>query len=122
VNSFTAWLNALANERRVDPNASRAADGSYVPDPTQLSGFLYERFRAEFKTDQPVGLFYAGSQHQNGYIRVAPHRTTHIQTIHAGKVQVQDDKVWPALAKHCQRRGTITGSHHLKTCLFEVRA
>ncbi len=50
VNSFTSWLNALANERRVDPNASRTADGSYIPDPNQLSGFLYERFRAEFKT------------------------------------------------------------------------
>jgi hypothetical protein len=50
VNTFTSWLNALATERRVDPNASRAADGSYVPDPQQLSGFLYERFRAEFKT------------------------------------------------------------------------
>jgi len=50
VNTFTAWLNALANERRVDPNGSRAADGSYVPDAQELSGFLYERFRDEFKT------------------------------------------------------------------------
>ena len=50
VNTFTAWLDALATERRVDPNGSLAADGSYVPDPQQLSGFLYERFRDEFKS------------------------------------------------------------------------
>ena len=50
VNSFTSWLNALATERRLDPNASRAADGSYVPNQQELSGFLYQRFRPEFKT------------------------------------------------------------------------
>ena len=50
VNTFTAWASALANERRIDPNASRAANGAYAPDATQLSGFLYERFRPEFKT------------------------------------------------------------------------
>ena len=50
VNTFTAWLDALANERRVNPTGSLAADGTYAPDPQQLSGFLYERFRDEFKT------------------------------------------------------------------------
>jgi hypothetical protein len=49
VNSFTSWLNALASERRADPNASRAADGTYAPDANQLSGFLFARFRPEFK-------------------------------------------------------------------------
>jgi hypothetical protein len=50
VTSFTSWLNALASERRVDPNSSRAPDGTYAPDPNQLSGFLFARFRPEFKT------------------------------------------------------------------------
>jgi hypothetical protein len=50
VNSFTAWLNALAEERRADPSASQAPDGSYAADPSQLSGFLFARLRPEFKT------------------------------------------------------------------------
>jgi hypothetical protein len=49
VGLFTDWLSALADETRIDPNASRLADGTYTPDPTQLSGFLFDRFRDEFK-------------------------------------------------------------------------
>ena len=49
VDTFVSWITAVANERRADPNASRAPDGTYVPDPTMLSGFLYERLRSEFQ-------------------------------------------------------------------------
>jgi len=45
--AFTQWLQAAEAEglltRQADPNAV------YVPDPNVLSGFLYERFRPEFK-------------------------------------------------------------------------
>jgi hypothetical protein len=49
VNTFVSWASALADERRADPNASRAPDGRYQPDPKALSGFLYERLRSEFR-------------------------------------------------------------------------
>jgi hypothetical protein len=45
--SFTQWLQAAQSEgvlaQPADPNRP------YVPDPNALSGFLYERFRPEFK-------------------------------------------------------------------------
>jgi hypothetical protein len=45
--AFTQWLQAAEAEglltRQADPNAV------HVPDPNVLSGFLYERFRPEFK-------------------------------------------------------------------------
>ncbi len=44
--TFTQWLQAAEQEgllaQPVDPNAT------YVPDPNELSGFLYQRFRPEF--------------------------------------------------------------------------
>jgi hypothetical protein len=45
--AFTQWLQAAQQEGLL----AKAADPSavYVPDPNALSGFLYERFRAEFK-------------------------------------------------------------------------
>ncbi len=49
VNTYISWVAALAEERRIDPNASKAPDGSYAADPNALSGFLFERFRSEFK-------------------------------------------------------------------------
>ena len=49
VNTFIAWVSAIADERQLDANASRAPDGTYAPDPASLSGFLFSRFRDEFK-------------------------------------------------------------------------
>ncbi len=49
VDLFVAWAEAITAERAFDPTASTAADGTYQPDPSSLSGFLYERFRDEFK-------------------------------------------------------------------------
>ncbi|WP_199043966.1 hypothetical protein [Glycomyces salinus] len=45
--SFTSWLNALQAEIAQDPSVR--PDGSYTPDPDELSGFLYSRFRDEFR-------------------------------------------------------------------------
>lgn len=45
--SFTAWLNALNAEIIDDP--SRMPHGSYTPDPDHVSGFLFERFRPDFR-------------------------------------------------------------------------
>jgi hypothetical protein len=49
VDTFVSWLNALAQEGTLDPNGSIGTDGTYVPDPGKLSGFLFQRFRTEFK-------------------------------------------------------------------------
>lgn len=49
VSTFVSWLSALADERRANPNASTGPDGSYQPDPTSLSGFLFARLRPEFQ-------------------------------------------------------------------------
>lgn len=49
VNTFVAWAQALSEERMTNPTASIGPNGTYVPDPNTLSGFLYERFRAEFR-------------------------------------------------------------------------
>jgi hypothetical protein len=49
VDTFVSWASALSQERERDPNASTAPDGSYQPEPHALSGFLYERFRNEFR-------------------------------------------------------------------------
>jgi hypothetical protein len=45
---FLQWLSAIDSERKADPNASIGADGTYEPSPSELSGFLAQRFRAEF--------------------------------------------------------------------------
>ncbi len=46
--SFTQWLQAMQAEGLLDQPAD--SNAGYVPDTTKLSGFLYERFRPEFKT------------------------------------------------------------------------
>ena len=48
VTAFEQWVAAYADERRIDPQSSLGPDGEYVPDPAQLSGFLFTRFRDEF--------------------------------------------------------------------------
>ena len=45
--SFTAWLNALNAEIVKDPSAR--PNGHYQPDGKAVSGFLFDRFRPEFK-------------------------------------------------------------------------
>jgi hypothetical protein len=45
--SFTSWLQAAENEGLLADLS--ATDDGYTPDPTLVSGFLYERFRPEFK-------------------------------------------------------------------------
>lgn len=47
VQTFLQWLQAVNNERAAGAQPI-APEGGYVPDPTKLSGFLYERFRPEF--------------------------------------------------------------------------
>jgi hypothetical protein len=47
VNTFTSWLAAYAQEQ--GPNVAAPRADVYTPDPTTLSGFLYTRFRDEFK-------------------------------------------------------------------------
>ena len=47
VATFLAWLDAAKQE--IDSGEIDVSAG-YDPDPTTLSGFLYERFRPEFKT------------------------------------------------------------------------
>lgn len=49
VSTFVSWMQALAEERRANPDASVGPGGTYVPDPHSLSGFLYEHFRAAFR-------------------------------------------------------------------------
>jgi len=46
VATFLAWLEAVQNE--IDAGELQIGDG-YQPDPESLSGFLYARFRPEFK-------------------------------------------------------------------------
>lgn len=45
--SFTSWIGALQEE--IIAGTSERPAGAYEPDPQQVSGFLYERFRPEFK-------------------------------------------------------------------------
>ena len=46
--TFTEWLSAAEREGLLSEQAGPAEDG-YEPDASLLSGFLYERFRPEFK-------------------------------------------------------------------------
>jgi hypothetical protein len=50
VNSFTSWVSAIGSERRAGIDDGFAADGTYTPKPGTESGFLYARFRPEFRT------------------------------------------------------------------------
>lgn len=45
--TFTQWLNALNTEIQTDPTAY--PEHGYTPNPRRASGFIYERFRSEFK-------------------------------------------------------------------------
>jgi len=47
--SFTQWLQAVESEGLLDAPADPAQGDAYEPDPTVLSGFLYQRLRPEFK-------------------------------------------------------------------------
>ncbi|TDC49626.1 hypothetical protein E1212_17620 [Jiangella ureilytica] len=49
VTTFTSWVAALSAERRAGVAAGLAPDGSYTPQAGTESGFLYERFRDEFR-------------------------------------------------------------------------
>jgi hypothetical protein len=50
VNSFTSWISALGAEQRAGQDSGLGADGTYTPRPGTESGFLYQRFRPEFRT------------------------------------------------------------------------
>lgn len=50
VNTFTAWVAAISAEERDGLANGLEPDGSYEPVPERQSGFLYARFRPEFKT------------------------------------------------------------------------
>jgi hypothetical protein len=50
VTTFTAWVAAISDERRDGLDNGLQPDGSYEPVPDRQSGFLYARFRPEFKT------------------------------------------------------------------------
>ena len=51
VTTYTAWVNAVANELRDDvDNGFDPDSGSYEPAAGTQSSFLYERFRPEFRT------------------------------------------------------------------------
>jgi hypothetical protein len=45
--AFTQWLSALNEELVADPDADPT--GVYMPKPGTISGFLYQRFRPEFR-------------------------------------------------------------------------
>ena len=66
--TFTQWLQAAGQEGLLteppDP------DTGYVPDPTLLSGFLYERFRPEFRV--AVDAWVATSPRINADVRRQP--------------------------------------------------
>jgi hypothetical protein len=45
--AFTSWIGALQEE--IIAGTSPRPAGDYTPDPDEVSGFLYERFRPEFR-------------------------------------------------------------------------
>jgi hypothetical protein len=50
VNTFTAWIAALGAEQRAGQDSGLGAGGQYTPQPGTESGFIYARFRPEFRT------------------------------------------------------------------------
>jgi hypothetical protein len=50
VNTFTSWVAALSAESRAGLSNGLNPDGSYEPRDGTESGFLYNRFRPEFRT------------------------------------------------------------------------
>lgn len=45
--AYTSWIGALHEE--IIAGTSPRPEGDYTPDPDEVSGFLYERFRPEFR-------------------------------------------------------------------------
>lgn len=45
--AYTSWIGALQEE--IIAGVSPRPEGDYTPNPDEVSGFLYERFRPEFK-------------------------------------------------------------------------
>ena len=50
VNTFTSWVAALAADQRAGQETGLSPDGTYTPRQGTESGFLYARFRPEFRT------------------------------------------------------------------------
>ncbi len=49
ISGFTNWLNALQADIRAGDVVPPPSDAGYEPTPDTLSGFLFERFRGEFR-------------------------------------------------------------------------
>jgi hypothetical protein len=49
VNTFTSWVAALSAEERAGTPTGLGPDGTYTPQRGTESGFLFERFRDEFR-------------------------------------------------------------------------
>jgi hypothetical protein len=49
VDTFIAWVAAISAEERAGRQNGLASDGTYTPKPGTESGFLFERFRDEFR-------------------------------------------------------------------------
>jgi hypothetical protein len=49
VDTFTSWVSALCAEERAGEETGLAPDGTYTPSDDTASGFLYARFRPEFR-------------------------------------------------------------------------
>jgi hypothetical protein len=49
VDTFTSWVAALSAEERAGEETGLAPDGTYTPSDDTASGFLYARFRPEFR-------------------------------------------------------------------------
>lgn len=49
VTTFTAWMAAISAEHRAGMPTGLEPDGTYTPEVDAQSGFLYERFRPEFR-------------------------------------------------------------------------
>ncbi len=76
--------------------------------------------RAEFQPDQAVSLTIAGREHDDRHVRIAAQNPAHIDSVHAGQIQVEHDEIGPFVAGYGDGRRAVIGRQHFEARLFQV--
>ena len=108
----------LAGGRPVRPAEDRANPGDELP---RAEGLGHVVVGAQLETDDPVDLVVAGGDEQDGGpVVVRPHPAAHLDAVHAGQADVEDDRDGVEPADGVERRRTVGLDLHPEAVLAQV--
>jgi hypothetical protein len=117
VTTFTSWISALGAERRAGEPTGIQPDGTYVPVPNSESGFLYARFRTEFKA--AIVAWLAQSPLTNPNAAATPFSLPEYRLASADQAAALETEA-DAAADRARRANDIGDQYVLMTILFAL--